>query len=272
MPGFSLSGKVALVTGGSQGIGKYIALAMGRKGAKVVICGRSEERLARGTGWLQSHGIETYPLVADITRKDDCDRMVESVINTYGRLDVVVNNAGTSMRGNFQDVDVEVFKKIMDVNFLGSVNTTKAALAQVLENKGSIVFISSLAGIRGLPYFSAYSAAKMSMTALAESLKVELAGTGVHIGIVYVGFTEIEDEKKVLDASGQLITLKSRSDRGAQSLEVVSSSVVNLIEKRKFIKVLTLIGKLNYLTNKLIPRLIDRVFILGKKKWMEGME
>ena len=166
--------KVVLITGGTSGIGKALAFAFGRAGASVVITGRNEENLQATGEALTAQHIENLALVADVSREADCARMVSQTISRFGQLDILINNAGISMRALFQDVDLAVIRQVMDINFYGTVYATKYALPHILQTKGSVLGISSIAGYRGLPGRTGYSASKYAMHGFLETLRTEV--------------------------------------------------------------------------------------------------
>ncbi|MDF9796062.1 short-subunit dehydrogenase [Catalinimonas alkaloidigena] len=256
--------KVAIVTGSSMGIGKATAKLLGEQGAKVVLNGRTAERLEQTAANMKSIGLDVLAVQADMSKVDDCKKLIDETIKYYGRLDILINNAGMSSRGYFEELDPKVFQDMMNINFLGCVFPTRFAIPHLKESKGSVVFISSVAGIRGLPETIMYCASKMALTSIAESLKVELAEYHIHVGIVYVGITQNDEGKKVIGKDGKLVLLESREDRKAQNPEDVAKSIVKNIKKRKFKSILTLLGKVNFFANILIPRIVDRILIRAK--------
>lgn len=263
---YSVSNKVVLVTGSNLGIGKATALELAERGALVVINGRKADRLESVRAQIEQNGGKVLAVVADVTNPDDCETMVQKIIDHYGRLDVLISNAGISMRGSFEDVSPEVFKQVMDVNFHGAVNITKAALPHLKNNRGRIMYISSVAGIRGLQGISAYCSAKMALTALAESMRIELSKTGIKIGITYVGFTQNDPVKRTMAADGQLIPIEERSNKNAQTTNEVARAIIRNIEKGHFKNVLTPLGKLNAFANKICPKLVEKVLIKANDK------
>lgn len=269
MPGFSFENKVAILTGSSMGIGKAMAWELAKQGAKIVINGRNEGRLFQARDLLESAGADVLAIPGDVTNLEDCKKIVDGTIARFGKIDLLINNAGTSMRGNFADLEPAVFKTIMDLNYLGAVYPTKIALPFLLESKGGIMFVSSVVGIRGLQSVSAYCAAKMSLTAIVESLKIELAGTGMYVGITYVGLTQNDPEKRIIGADGQQMPLTERSNGNAWTTGKTAKSILQNIQKRRFKTVLTTLGKINAITNLLFPRLIDRILIRANKKFQE---
>ena len=155
--------KIVLITGGTSGIGKALAFSFGRAGAKVAFSGRNPQGLAQTSQELTAAGIDNLAIQADVSVEEQCAQMVQQVVSQYGGLDVLINNAGISMRALFEEVDLDVIRKVMDINFWGTVYSTKYALPYILERKGSIIGISSIAGYRGLPARTGYSASKFAM-------------------------------------------------------------------------------------------------------------
>lgn len=261
MDNYFFLNKIAIITGSSQGIGKAIAIAFIKKGAGVVINGRNQDKLSKTTKELQSIGGRVLPYCGDVSIPSEAQNLINTTIDHFGKIDIVINNAGISMKGNLANLASGIYKKIFDVNVLGSVNMCISSLPYLRESKGSIVFISSLAGIRGLPGYSAYSASKMSLKAIAQSLRVEEIDTNIHVGLIYVGFTENEAEKRMLNADGELVAVDVMKGFKKQSQGYVAQAVLNNIEKRKFITTLSSIGKLNLIMQKVAPRLLEKILI-----------
>ncbi len=249
-----------------MGIGKATARRLGSMGAKLVLNSRTLSRLEETASQLRQEGFEVLAVQGDVSKVADCQQLIEKTIEAFGQLDILVNNAGMSSRGYFEELDPVVFQDMMDINFLGCVYPTKFALPYLKESKGSVVFISSVAGIRGLPETIMYCASKMALTSFAESLKVELAEYKIHVGIIYVGITRNEEGKKVIGKDGKPLLLKSRENRKAQEPDAVARAIVNNIRRRKFKSILTTLGKLNYLANILFPRVVDRMLVKAKDR------
>ena len=176
-----MKGKVVIVTGGSSGIGYSCAEYYGLRGSKVVITGRNQSKLDEAVKNLRDIGVrEVIAIASDASVEQEAIRVVEETIAKYGQLDVLVNNEGISMRSLFDDIDLEAFKQVIDINFWGTVFITKYALPHLKKTKGSIVGISSIAGKKGLPARTAYSASKFAMEGFLESLRIELMPDDVH--------------------------------------------------------------------------------------------
>jgi short-subunit dehydrogenase len=258
--------KTAIVTGSGMGIGKAIALAFCQAGANVVLNGRNAERLEKTHQEFLQKGYNVIAVQGDVTIISDCNTVVQKAVDSFGGIDILVTNAGISMRERFENLQSEIFSQIIESNINGSAFPALAALPHIKKSKGSIVFISSAAGMIGLPTASAYSAGKMALTALAQSLKIELAGSGVHVGIVHVGFTKNDDEKRVLNAKGELIPVASRPAYLQQTQEQVAQSVLFVIRKRKFKVILTFVGKLNAFAVRFFPGLVIRIISYSQKR------
>ena len=258
--------KTAIVTGSGMGIGRAIAQELCRQGARVVLNSRNAERLEKTRLAFLENGYHVIAVKADVTNIQECEELIRKTIEAFGKIDILIANAGVSMRDHFENTEPEVFTKIIESNIQGSAFPALKALPFIKNSKGSIVFISSIAGLVGLPTASAYSAGKMALTALAQSLKIELSGTGVHIGIVYVGFTENDADKRTLTATGELIPVENRPAYLQQSQQQVAKAVLDLIVKRKFKSVLSFIGKLSALALRFFPGIVLSVISYSQKR------
>lgn len=254
-----LKNKVVIITGATSGIGEACALVFGNEGAKIVITGRSPEKLELATKKLQDAGIEVFPILADAGSEADNKRMAEDVIREFGQIDILINNAGISMRALFQDIDLQVFKKVMDTNFWGTVYATKYCLPAILESKGSIIGISSINGYRGTPARTAYTASKFAMNGFFESLRTEVMKKGVHVLVACPGFTSSNIRNNALKADGTVQGESPRDENQMMSPSEVAESILTATLKRKRDLVLTLQGKLVVLLNKWLPSFMDGV-------------
>lgn len=261
-----MQNKVVIITGSSMGIGKNIALQLGQKGAKIVLNGRNKERLAKTHQELKAKGFEVIAIPGDVANYEDCTQLIAGTIEHFGSIDVLINNAGLAAEGTIESTEPQIFRKIMEVNYLGSIFPTKVALPHLKASKGSVLFISSLAGIHGLPAFSLYSASKMSLTAVAESLKKEMIGTGIHVGIAYVGFTQNDPNKTIYQEDGKLAVLPKRSNVKVAPVDQIAARLIGIIERRQFKTVFSPIGKLLFYLNRLSPGLVDFILTRSYKK------
>ena len=200
-----------------------------------------------------------FPFKLDISVEADFHAAVQWIEDKFSKLDVLINNAGISMRGIFVDTDLSVLQRLMDTNFWGAVYCTKYALPSLLENKGSVVGISSIAGFKGLPARTGYSASKFAMQGFLESLRCENLETGLHVLIACPGYTESNIRKTALDGHGQQQNESPLKENKLMSAEAVAEATWTAIEKKRQYLILTLQGKLAVLINKWFPKLADRL-------------
>lgn len=253
--------KVVLITGGTSGIGKALALAFGRAGASVVITGRNEENLRTTAQELERQNINQMAVRADVSKEEDCKQMVAQTVEKFGKLDILINNAGISMRALFENVDLDVIRKVMDINFYGTVYATKYALPHIIKVKGSVIGISSIAGYRGLPARTGYSASKFAMHGFLETLRTEMLPKGVHVMIACPGFTASNIRNTALSATGQIQGESPRDEEKMMSADEVAEKILIAAQKRKRDLVMTPIGKLTVFLNKWLPGLTDRMVL-----------
>ena len=251
--------KVVVITGGSSGIGKALAFEFGIRGSKILITGRNEEELAGTVLALRAKGVSAHSLRADVTRPEDNRRMAEEAVRLYGGIDVLINNAGISMRAIFEEVDPEVIRKVMDINFFGVIYATKYCLPEIMKHRGSVVGISSIAGFRGLPARTGYSASKFALNGFLESLRTELLHTGVHVLTACPGFTASNIRKRSLTLDGTSQGESPRKEEKMMTAEECAAHIYRATVKRKRTLVLTLQGKLVVFLNKWLPGLTDRM-------------
>ncbi len=250
----AFKGKVALITGASRGVGFSVARELVKRGAKVVLSARGERRLLDSRDKLERLGGDVAAVTGDVGKWDDARRMVEVAHDRFGKIDILVNNAGISMRGKFHELSPEVCTDTITTNLLGSVYLTKAAIDDIRETKGHVVFVSSIAGLFGLPGASTYCASKAALTGLSESLRLELIPEGVHSGVVYLGFTEHDPEKTILAADGTGV----RPDRPAHHTQVFAASlIVDMLVKRKRRIIMTPAGVLGGLVYRFSPGFVE---------------
>lgn len=251
--------KVVVITGGSSGIGNALAFSFGRRGSKIVITGRKKEALDQATKELTKSGIEVIAVVSDVSREEDNRRMAEEAIARFGKIDILINNAGISMRAMFEDVDLEVVKKVMDINFYGALYATKYCLPEIIRNKGSVVGISSIAGFRGLPARTGYSASKFALQGFLEVLRTEMLYKGVHVLIACPGFTASNIRKSSLTADGSAQGESPRKEEKMMSSEECAEHIYKATRKRKKYLILTIQGKMTVFLNKWFPGWMDKM-------------
>jgi dehydrogenase/reductase SDR family protein 7B len=251
--------KVVVITGGSSGIGKALAQEFGSKGSKIFITGRNKVELDKTVYELNGQGISIAALKADVTVEADNKLMAEEAVRKFGRIDVLINNAGISMRAMFEDVEIDVIKRVMDINFYGVLYATKYCLPEIKKNRGSIIGISSIAGFRGLPARTGYSASKFALNGFLEVLRTELLKTGVHVLTACPGFTATDIRKKSLTSDGTAQGESPRNEDQMMSAEECARYIYNATVRRRRTLILTTQGKLAVFFNKWLPTFADRM-------------
>ncbi|MCW3464735.1 SDR family oxidoreductase [Chitinophaga nivalis] len=256
--------RIVVITGGSSGIGKALVKELLALGAKVAVCGRKQETLTelqRETG-----SADLFTVVADVSVEADCEAFITKTLAHFGKIDILINNAGISMRALFRDLDLSVLKSLMDINFWGTVYCTKYAYPSLLANKGTIVGVSSIAGYRGLPARTGYSASKFAMQGFLEALRTENLHTGVNVMWVCPGFTASNIRNTALNPQGQTQRETPLSEDKLMTAEAVATAIAKAIAKRKRTLVLTGQGKLTVLLSKLLPGVLDKLVYNHFKK------
>ena len=264
-----LTNKVVIITGGSSGIGKALAFELGKEHCRLIITGRNIDKLEQTSHELSMQGFENHYIVADSSLEYDNKRIVAEAIYHYGIIDIVINNAGITMRSMFEDANIDAtIRKVMDINFFGTVYLTQAALPYIKKSKGTIVGISSIAGFRGLPVRSGYSASKFAVNGFLEAIRTELLNTGVNVLTACPGFTSSNIRFAAIDAHGEVSQETVRDEKKMMSSKECAMHIVKAIKKRKRSIILTNEGKLTVWLNKWFPRLVDKLVFttLSKEK------
>jgi len=254
-----MQNKVVIITGGSSGIGKALAEEFGSRGSKIVITGRNEETLSKAETELQQKNIDVRKFRSDVSNQQDNIQMAQYAIDQFGKIDILINNAGISMRALFEEVEMEVIKKVMDINFYGSLFATKACLPSIIANKGSLVGISSIAGFRGLPGRVGYSASKFALQGFLESLRTEMIYKGVHVLTACPGFTTSNIRKSSLTKDGSKQNESPMDEQKMMSAEECAALIYKATKRRKKYLVMTSEGKMLVLLNKFFPGMMDKI-------------
>lgn len=249
--------KVVAITGGSDGIGKALVDTLIQLGAKVAACGRNQDKLYDLQ--FQHSGKHLHTIVADVSNYNDCKNFIDTTIQVFGGIDILINNAGISMRALFKDLEVEVIQKVMNVNFNGTLFCTKLALDSIIERKGTIVGVSSIAGYRGLPGRSGYSASKFAMNGFLEALRTEMIDSNVNVMWVCPGFTSSNIRNVALNKQGRSQGESPMDEGKMMSSQKCAVHILKAIEKRKRTLVLTFTGKRTVFMNKFFPSLADKL-------------
>lgn len=250
--------KVVIITGASSGIGKALAEKYACEGWNLVLAARREERLLELKSTLNEANVLTVK--TDVTSETDCKNLIDQAIEKFGQIDLLINNAGISMRALFHQTDLTVVRKVMDVNFWGTVYCTKHAMPWLLKSKGSLVGVISIGGYIGLPGRSGYSASKFAVRGFLETVRVENLKTGLHVLIAAPGFTSSEIRKSALLANGQQQGETPRNENNMMSAEECAGHIYKAVQTRKRELVLTFAeGKLTVFLSKFFPRFIDKM-------------
>ena len=255
-----LKGKVVVITGASSGIGEAMAREYAKMGAKVVMGARREDELKRIADEIDSQGGKVAYATCDVVSEVDCKHLINTAIEAFGGIDVMICNAGLSMRALFDDCDLKVLHRLMDVNFWGTVNCTKYALPWLQKSKGSLVGISSVAGIHGLPGRTGYSASKYAMTGFLDTIRIENLKKGLHVMTACPGFTASNVRFSALTADGTQQGETPRNESKMMTPEQVAHIVAKGIRRRKRLCLMEWEGRGTHLLKKFFPGLVDRLF------------
>jgi short-subunit dehydrogenase len=264
-----LNDKTVIITGASSGIGKSLAYEFARRGASLVLGARQYDVLTEICNDLQKqYPIKAVAVQCDVSIEDDCAHLIKQAVATFGHIDVLINNAGISMRALFNDVNLDVLKTLMDINFWGTVYCTKYALPEILKTKGSIVGVSSIAGYKGLPGRTGYSASKFAMNGFLDALRVENLKTGVHVMTACPGFTGTNIRNTALAKDGSQQGESSLDEQKMMTSHEVARLIADGVENRARTLVMTGQGKLTVALSKFIPGILDKLVynVFAKEK------
>jgi short-subunit dehydrogenase len=249
--------KVVAVTGGSEGIGRALVEALLSKGAKVATCARNVDKL-----YSLRRAFTNLPLMtigADVSNENECKKFIDETVATFGTIDILINNAGISMRALFAELDLDTLRKVMDVNFWGTVYCTKFAMPYIIKNNGTVVGVSSVAGFRGLPGRTGYNASKFAMQGFLESLRTEMLDTDVNIMWVCPGFTASNIRTAALTKDGSQQGFTPLDEGSLMSAEECARITIEAIEKRERNVIYTFEDKRTVFLNKFFPSLTDKL-------------
>lgn len=260
-----MKAKVVIVTGASSGIGKATAIYFAQKGAHLVIAARSVDKLNETKQSIEQLGGQVLAVPCDVSKEADCEQLVAQTIERFQQIDVLINNAGISMRALFNESDLQVIRNVMDINFWGTVYCTKYALPHLLKTKGSIVGVSSIAGYVGLPARTGYSASKYAMHGFLEALRCENLEKDLHVLIACPGFTASNIRNSALKADGTSQGESPRTEAKMMSPEEVGEHLYRSVQQRSQTLVLTTEGKLAVFLSKWAPRFLQKM-VFNKMK------
>ncbi|PWF55429.1 SDR family oxidoreductase [Massilia glaciei] len=261
--------RVVIITGASDGIGAEIARQLAAtEGARIalVLAARNMAMLEAVAGECAALGAATLALQTDVSVQDDCKRMVAATLERFGRIDVLINNAGRSAHALFEDVsDLGWYEDLMRVNLWGSVWCTHAALPSLKASKGSIVAVSSLAGLVGVPGRTAYGATKFAVSGFFESLRAELKGAGVSVTTAYPGVVATRIRHNGYNAEGERLGTSSLNEDQAMPVAQCASLIIDGMNGRKREVVMTAKGKIGRFLKLLVPGMIENMALAAVK-------
>lgn len=258
MQGFAQ--RVALVTGASSGIGRALAIRLASLGADLALLARTESRLKETAAEIERLGRRALVLPGDVTDSEQCRSAIERSVKQLGKLDILVCSAGVSMRSRFEETSLDAMEKVMRINFFGTLYPTWHAIPYVKKTRGSLIAVSSLVGKRGSPTYAVYSASKFAVQGLYESLRLELAPEGIHVGIVSPGHVETPLRERVLGPTGEPWKTPPPVPFRIWPVSLVVDQVVRILEKRKAEALLPgFVGPMLALDQLLGPWLGDRI-------------
>ncbi|HEY2880996.1 MAG TPA: SDR family NAD(P)-dependent oxidoreductase [Pirellulales bacterium] len=256
------AGKVALVTGGSSGLGRALAAEFARAGADVVVSARSLDALESAAAELRKFGVRVEAIAADVTKQEQVDELIAGTLREFGRLDVLVNNVGRSTRGSLLETTAEDFAELMDINFLSAVRTSKAALPYLIVSRGHLINIGSLSGKTASRYVGAYSATKFALAAYTQQLRMELSPQGVHVMLVSPGPIVRDDAGRRYE--GQLEGLPASAGKPGAGVRIspvrpekLSHAILSACRQRKPELIYPPLARLFIAVIHLFPRLGD---------------
>jgi len=252
--------RAVLLTGASSGIGRELALALAAERARLTLTGRDETRLEAVAAECRARGAEVVTLAADLTDEAACRAAVERTLAAFGGLDVLLINAGQDMRARIDElVDISVLERLMRVNYLHAVWLAHRALPHLLRGRGRIVVVSSLAGLTGVPTRAGYAATKHALHGFFESLRVELAGSGVSVAPVCPDFVASEIHRRALGPDGRALGTNSMQEARIMTAARCAELVLTAARRRRRLVLLSWRGKIGRWVRMFAPGLIDRV-------------
>ena len=249
-----------ILTGASEGIGRALALALASRGARLALAARDRERLESLAQECRTRGGEALAVPTDVTNQQDLEWLVAETVKSFGGLDAVIHNAGITMWSRFDALqDFTIFERIMEVNYLAPVRLTALTLPHLRQSRGLIVAVASLAGLTGVPERSGYAASKHAMIGFFDSLRIELAGTGVDVSVVAPDFVVSEIHKRAIGPDGEPLGTSPMMQSKIMTAEDCARRIVRAMEKRQRQLLMSPRGKLGAWLKLLAPSLIDRI-------------
>ncbi len=261
--------KIVVVTGAASGIGLAVCRRFSTDGARIGMLDMDPQVLHEAQQALAAKGVDCLSVTCDVSQRGGCEAAIGQIIDRYGGIDVLFNNAGITQRGSFVDTDISVFEKVMAVNFFGSLYCTKAAIQSLIQRRGLIIVNESIAGFGPLLGRTGYSASKHALHGLFTSLRTEIRKTGAHVMIVCPGFVKTNLQTRALGCDGGITTHPQSRVGGQATPENVAEAIYKGALKRKHLLVLTPVGKISYWISRIFPILYERMMARKLKSELE---
>jgi short-subunit dehydrogenase len=252
--------KTIVITGASEGIGAELARQLASPHVRLVLAARRQEALQAIAKQCAAKGAQTVAIPTDVSQQGACQALIDQALKACGSIDVLVNNAGISMHAPFEAItDLQTFDRVMLVNFYGPMWLTHAALPELRRTQGLIVGVSSLAGKTGVPGRTTYCASKFALSGFYEALRIELAGSGVDITMVFPGVVDTEIRRNGLNARGERAGVSGLKEEGAMPVEQCAREIVEAMRRRKREHVMTTKARLGLKIKAFFPAVVDRM-------------
>jgi short-subunit dehydrogenase len=256
----SFSGKTVLITGASEGIGRALALALAAERPRLALNARNAARLAEAARTCTAHGAQVLELPGDVSRQEECAALVARTLAHFGALDVLVNNAGITMWSRFDQVgDLGVFGRLLATNYLGPVYLTAAALPALKAARGLIVAVASMAGLTGVPERTGYAASKHALVGFFESLRIELAGSGVAITLIAPDFVVSEIHRRAIGPDGRALGVSPMRESHLMSAAECAQLIVGAMHRRDRLLITSARGRFGRWARLIAPAMVDRI-------------
>ncbi|MBD2445574.1 SDR family oxidoreductase [Nostoc sp. FACHB-152] len=257
----SFANKTIVITGASAGIGRKLAISLAQKDANLVLAARNQEELEQTLTACTKNPQKVIAVPTDVTQAQACQQLIDKAIAAFGRIDILINNAGIGMLTSFDEVtDLSIFEQVMQVNYLGAVYCTHYALPYLKASRGLLVAISSICGKTGVPTRTGYVASKHAMQGFFDTLRIELHSTGVDVLVVSPGFVATDIRQRALGADGKPLGKSPRDEsQGNMSVEECVRQIIWAMERRKREHIMTVKGKVIPWAKLIMPGLVDRI-------------
>lgn len=255
-----MKGRRIILTGASEGIGRALALDLAARGARLALAARDRDRLESLAQECRARGSEAFAMPTDVTNQQDLEWLVAETLKTFGGIDIVIHNAGITMWSRFDALaDLSIFERIMEVNYLAPVRLTALTLPHLKQTRGLIVAVASLSGLTGVPERTGYAASKHAMIGFFDSLRIELAGSGVDVTVIAPDFVISEIHKRAVGPDGEPLGASPMMQAKIMTAEECARQIVRAIGKRQRLLLMSARGKLGRWLKLLAPSVIDRM-------------